>query len=437
MPTPVTTRLRTFALLAFALGLLSGSCSNATGPDARFAPLEFRAPIRAMFPGMEDTLIAVTYGRELRPDQGEWSSSDAEVVRVVPGGVVTALKTGEAFIKLELEEAADSLRITVVTPPEGQIAFGGKREFDDLPGLWLMSADGSNLRQVWTMQEGPHGERRGTAGNPSFSPDGCSIVFQATLTTEFTPRLRRYDLQTGVTVVLTSGGSGPPAWAPDGERIVYSGLAPTGFELISIRPDGSDKVQLTDFLGAPLAFSADFFPDSRRLAIGMAVSDDGPLHADLFRLDLESRALSPILSRPLIDETDPSVSPDGSVIAFAGPISAAVHEWAVQLLGPDSSVTLVTQPSRVMVGETSPEGVPAYAIHPAFSGDGGWLAFEWNRDRRGLRLEIDEKGALYQVTNTLGEIYVIRTDGTLPVRLTHFAWAHSPDWGPTCPASSP
>ncbi|NIR44653.1 MAG: hypothetical protein GWN99_10135, partial [Gemmatimonadetes bacterium] len=70
------------------LALLLAACSSGgTEPEEVFAPLEFRAPIRAMFPGMEDTLIAAQFGRELDADEGRWSSSRPEVVSVEAGGV--------------------------------------------------------------------------------------------------------------------------------------------------------------------------------------------------------------------------------------------------------------------------------------------------------------------------------------------------------------
>lgn len=104
----------------------------------------------------------------------------------------------------------------------------------------------------------------------------------------------------------------------------------------------------------------------------------------------------------------------------------------MHVVGPDSIVRLLTPPSRTAVWEGHRAGRAAGATDPSFSTEGQWLALTWSRDARFLQLVRDEKGANRVVINTLGEIYVMHTDGTHPVRLTHFAWAFTPDWGSQC-----
>jgi dipeptidyl aminopeptidase/acylaminoacyl peptidase len=383
-----------------------------------------------MFPGMEDTLIAARFGRELRPDEGVWSSSAPGVVHVGPGGVVRAVGLGEAVIRLDVDGAVDSLRIRVVEPPEGQIVFGGTREFGDPQALWIMSADGTGLRQLWHMPP------RGLVSNPDFSPDGCWIVFQETQPWASSPRLRTIDIYTRVGQILVEKGAGGAAWSPDGKRIAFSRWAP-GFEIFSIRPDGTGLTQHTRDLDFGIAIELDFFPDSRRLVFTMDVGEPG---LDLYWLNLETGARGPIVARRGLSEQSPAVSPDGRWIAFEGPVagdSLGLGGMQVHILGPDSVPRLVTLPSRTMVRLGDPDGAAASASGPSFSPDGEWLAISWTRDRRVLRTERTEKGAPFLVTNTMSEIYVIRRDGSLPVRLTHFAWAYQPDWGPDCTKGRP
>lgn len=250
--------------------------------------------------------------------------------------------------------------------------------------------------------------------------------------------LRRIDVETGYgPVIFDRGKPGPPVWAPDGERIVFSGLTLTGFEFFSIRPDGSDFRQHSN-LREPRAIAFDFFPDSKTVLFGHAIADSagpGSWHTDLYELDLESGATRPVFTRPSADESVPAVSPDGRLIAFAGPVSAGQDNWMVHILGPDSVPRLLTQPSRIVVTEQNPSGTPASASDPTFSPDGRWVALSWNRDSRITEVQTDERGERFAFTNTLSEIYVMRTDGSFPVRLTHFFWAVGPEWGPACPGS--
>src|SRR5690606_33799746 len=95
-----------------------------------------------------------------------------------------ARSVGEATIRFRLDDRrADSLRISGVPALGGRIAFAGYREFPERGRsggeLWIMNPDGTGLREVWRARPPAPGERQTGAGNPSFSPAGCSIVFQA------------------------------------------------------------------------------------------------------------------------------------------------------------------------------------------------------------------------------------------------------------------
>jgi Tol biopolymer transport system component len=105
--------------------------------------------------------------------------------------------------------------------------------------LAVMSADGSRVRMLATS---------GANGKPSWSPDGKRIVF-----------VRDSDLW----VVGANGGGlrrltateldeADPDWAPDGSRIVFVRHHPCGGScdvpgLVTIRPDGTGEVEITDY----------------------------------------------------------------------------------------------------------------------------------------------------------------------------------------------
>ncbi|KAF7533361.1 hypothetical protein G7054_g7152 [Neopestalotiopsis clavispora] len=96
------------------------------------------------------------------------------------------------------------------------------------------------------------------AGFPTWSPDGTRICYRLWNRTSAAPLgLRMLDLTTGETSVLTEGWDNTPGWSPDGELIVFTRQVnwtweygarwyEDRFDIMTIRPDGSDLKQLTD-----------------------------------------------------------------------------------------------------------------------------------------------------------------------------------------------
>lgn len=113
--------------------------------------------------------------------------------------------------------------------------------------LWTMRADGSDKRQL-TSGEGSFDD------DPSWSPDGGSIVFQRTAAAIFG------DLY----IVASSGGGGralipafqlpygqfSPAWSPDGQVIAFISKHGDGehYQVWTVRPDGTGLAQRTEGL---------------------------------------------------------------------------------------------------------------------------------------------------------------------------------------------
>ena len=115
--------------------------------------------------------------------------------------------------------------------PDGRIVFSSIREGSGALELWSMAADGSDVTRL----------SDGWCEYPAPSPDGSEFVCAAAVG-------GRYD----IIVVDASGGRRAvtttpvtefgPTWSQDGQWIVFSRDLDERWELVRVRPDGSDEL---------------------------------------------------------------------------------------------------------------------------------------------------------------------------------------------------
>jgi Tol biopolymer transport system component len=103
-----------------------------------------------------------------------------------------------------------------------------------------------------------------------------------------------------------------PDWSPDGERIVFVAHANNVSNLYTIKPDGSNLQQLTEFTDDTQILTPRWSPDGGRIAFAKA-GPDGNL--DIYLLELESRTLTRVTTDPAVDYL-PIWHPDGQALTF-------------------------------------------------------------------------------------------------------------------------
>ncbi|MFQ5613250.1 MAG: cellulase family glycosylhydrolase [Anaerolineae bacterium] len=196
----------------------------------------------------------------------------------------------------------------------GRITFASDRQ--DADEVWTLAGDGSDLYRV------THHTTPGYFIEPSFSPDGAWIVFEAD------PAAPEEQQQGSIWKVRADGSSlaqltdGPgggsddrqPNWSPSGERILFQRRLPGSddWNLYTMTPDGGDLRQVTFSPAGDT--DASWSPDGRRIVYS---SDHGGLPVpNIFVIPAEGGQPVRVTDDETHEDGAPSWSPDGRWIAF-------------------------------------------------------------------------------------------------------------------------
>ena len=231
--------------------------------------------------------------------------------------LITSVRTGKTEIFLVNERWGDLRNLTRTSvgenrypmwSPDGlQIVFTSDRESQDTYDLFIMDADGQNLRRLTTVEQGgacyypswsgsyiyygyaPPGGRPGTiwrvsgdgsathcvgpGRDPWIAPDGRNLVY-----TQFDQSgycLYRMNSEGEDIVQLTTHqnpiGAVAPIWSPDGSQILYSDAVGDKLEIFCSGATGNGRKQLTNL--RQFATSAAWSPDMRRISFRLTDYD--------------------------------------------------------------------------------------------------------------------------------------------------------------------
>jgi TolB protein len=255
------------------------------------------------------------------------------------------------------------LRLTGTRGPfDTRIAFistrGGRAK-----ELWVMSFDGSGLRQL---------TRNGTINlSPRWSPDGRDILF--TSYRDRRPKLYDMDVGTGKDRMIASGRGVTigGSFSPDGQRIAISREESKGnSDIVLLDRNGAVIDRVTD--DEAIDVSPTWSPDGRRLAYCSSRGGSPQIYV----LDLGS-GQSRRVSMQGSYNTQPAWSPAGDRIAYTGRVGGRFQIFVVELAGGVRQVT-------ASGGDN---------VDPAWSPDGRYLVFRSTRNGRGRLWVSDWRGA--------------------------------------------
>jgi TolB protein len=179
----------------------------------------------------------------------------------------------------------------------------GRVVFDDFEDVYVMEADGTNVRPV-TDREGPEFDG-------AWAPDGRRIVYRDSrrgINDDDEIYVARADGSGARNLTRNPANDWGPDWSPDGRTIVFNSDRDGGMSGYLVSPDGSNlrRIQADAWVEYP-----SFSPDGTRIAF---MGQDGGDY-DIYVAEPETGAATRLTQAPGSDGW-PAWSPDGSTIAF-------------------------------------------------------------------------------------------------------------------------
>lgn len=270
------------------------------------------------------------------------------------------------------------------------------------PIVWILLFIAS-MAAIWYIISRPlDGPARGIGNmEPSWSPDGSKIAFSSDRDGNREIYLVDVNTQKETRITYEKADDSQPAWTRagdllaivskrDGQRCgdLYLLHVVTGQTTrVTFRPSGCDMHPSWTPTPVPGEISKRVVFDSDR--------DDGK--GEIYSLDIDTFADTRITFREAQQDIHPTISPDGSKIAFQSYVN---RNWEIFVM--DSDGRNIKQLTFN----------PKDDIQPAWSPDGQKIAFASHRDGN-------------------WEIYVMDTDGSNVRKLTnHVAHDQKPTWSP-------
>ena len=225
----------------------------------------------------------------------------------------TLLKDGAWDVYVMRDDGSRPLRLTNGTglssfytswSPDGRrIAFGAKRGREAKTDIYVIDADGTNLRQLTT---DPAAD-----STPAFSPDGRRIAFISDRDGLYQVYVMNADGSAQTRLTRDGARDFNPQWSPDGRRIVYYAEKGDGRDQIwVVNADGSGPTLLTGGVGHNT--SPAWSPDGRTIIFSSR--RDGAEKSYVYTMAADGSGVRRLTEQ---DGFYARFSPDGSRVAFA------------------------------------------------------------------------------------------------------------------------
>src|SRR5215216_5225778 len=211
------------------------------------------------------------------------------------------------------------------TSPEGKIVYvkQGTEPSDncDLESgcddIWVMDADGTNQTNLTNTPDFLEYQ-------PSWAPSGAQLTFVREVPGRIIseqPDIFVMDTDPAtndaINVTQTDESESHPAWSPDGAKIAFAGVRNSGWEIVTMDPDGQNETILTGdgFDGNDEA--PDWSPDGTKVVFMKESQVGGCCEPwEIWAVNRDGSGDTNLTNDPSYD-MGPSWSPDGSEIIFS------------------------------------------------------------------------------------------------------------------------
>ena len=344
----------------------------------RLRPEDVPPQMKNLFAPIIEFELPPGWGFSLPPQAPDGTPTSRQLptvtpVTVQPSATATAIASTQTLAPtVEITPTVGNLPVPVATAlggGTGQIVFASTRS--GIPQVYLVHADGTDLKQLTIMEQG--------ACQPSWSPDGLQLVF-------ISPCLGRADFYetlynesslyiinadgTGLDQLTAAPGSDfEPAWSPDGSKIAFTSVRGGFRQIYSLDIESRDVTLLTNTTSAIESSQPSWSPDGTKIVY--LVKRVGTYQVWSMNANGQEAGQFTRSGQDLWDYL-PSWSPDGRTVFFNQRRPGAFRPWLMQMDGEDP-----TQEPRRLNFITPIEDV-------SVSEDGYWLVFE-GMDNEGNR----------------------------------------------------
>ena len=268
------------------------------------------------------------------------------------------------------------------------IAFRSERKGNT--EIYLMKTDGSGAKRLT--------EDSRVDNCLSWSPDGARITFGSRQGGNYDIYLMNADGSGVFRLTNHSASDACPSLSPDAARIAFSSYRDDNMEIYVTNIDGSGQTWLTDDPAADIAPS--WSPDAQQIAFS-SNRDGSDRDGDykIYVMNADGSSLFRLTNNHpgIASDVDLAWSPNGTRIAFSRVFYDGTVTGGIYLI--DAAGTGLVQLTH-------------YGSHPAWSPDGGRIAYQSDREGESV-------------------IYVVNSDGSNRVLLTnHSGQEMNPAWRP-------
>jgi len=244
------------------------------------------------------------------------------------------------------------------------IAFSSTRKANNLE-IFVMDTSGKGITRLT--------DEKTTDGSPSWSPDGSQIVFHSKRSGQFNLYIMNADGSGLIRLTDHSWEDKDPCWSPDGEWIAFHSYQAGRAELFLIKPDGTglDKVETDITNSGANSYAPNWSTDGTRLAFYSDADGDLDIYKiDLAVVDIFDENTFDWVGQNLVqltnsngDDMSPAFSPDGGKIAFHSNRTGHYEIWSMDVDGSNQNQLTTNADGQAVRATWSPDGLKlAYAV---------------------------------------------------------------------------